>query len=185
MADERLHLRLAEVAAALAGEPAAEALHPRHAQPLAPGVQDHALALQDVQAVLAQHRRDLVLLVAVVVVVAEHGDDRHGQLGELVGDDVRLLDGAVPGQVTGEQEHVGVAPEVFQRGAQAPAGVLAQMDVPDGGDPDHCSVSRSIGSSTSTTRTSLCTCRSGASSVTTSVRRSRRSAVITSPRRYT
>ena len=86
-----------------------------------------------------------VLLVAVVVVVAEHRDHRHAEAAELRGDAARLVDRAVPGQVAGEQQHVGALRAVAPARAGTAEHVLVHVDVADGGDPDHEISSTSVG----------------------------------------
>ena len=76
--------------------------------------------------------------VDVPVVVAEHGQDRHADVADRVGDDLRLLGLAVRGQVAGEQDHVDAVLERGEGGVRALAvvGALAVVDVARGGDPD-------------------------------------------------
>ena len=80
VAHEALHLGLAEIAAAGPGEPAAETLGARHSDGLPVDVDHRGFALQDGHAGILEDAADLVGLVAVVVVVSEHGDDRHRQI---------------------------------------------------------------------------------------------------------
>jgi hypothetical protein len=57
-----------------------------------------------------QQPGDVVLAVALVIVVAEYGDHGYAEVAELGGDDFGLLDGAVLGQVAGQQQASALAP---------------------------------------------------------------------------
>jgi hypothetical protein len=154
VADERLHLALAEVARAGTGEPAAEALGPGHADGRAVDVDHRGLALQHADAGGLEPLAEGVRLAGVVVVVAEHGD--HGQVERADGpaDEVGLVRLAAAAEVAGEQEEVGVPLGAGDAPGEGLDVVGAEVDVPDGGDPDHVMRSvvwRSVGSATSTT----------------------------------
>ena len=70
---------------------------------------------------LPRGRPDVVGHVALVVVVAEHGDDRAAlERGQLAGEDLCLLARADPGEVAGQQQHVGLVAEALAAGP-APA----------------------------------------------------------------
>ena len=87
--------------------------------------------------------RDLVGLVGVVVVIAEHGHHRYVDVNQLVGQGFGLLPSAHPGQVTGQQQEVGSLPEMLEVGAQRPGGVRCEVDVSGSGDVNHRSVAPS------------------------------------------
>src|SRR5215218_1241317 len=183
--DERLHLGLAEVAGAGPGEAAAEPLGPGDPDPAATDLDDHRVALQDLDAGVLQDLGDRVLLVGVVVVVAEHGHGRHPDAGQLLGQDLGLLGPAPVGQVAGQQEHVGVVGQPGQAGGQPAGRVQADMDVADGRDPDHGRVSTNGSAASSPTEVRLRTSRPGRALATTSPTAAWRSGVATVPVRIT
>ncbi len=98
---ESLHLRLAEVAAAGPGEPAAEPLHPGHPESGAVEVEDRAVALEHGDPGATDDVGDLGWPVGLVVVVAEDGDHGHREVADLLGHDLGLLDRAQSGEVPG------------------------------------------------------------------------------------
>ena len=69
-----------------------------------------------------------------VVVVAQDGHHRHLHQRELVGEHVRLFGGAVVGEVPAQQQHVGRLGRLGEEGAQAPRGILGDVEVADGGE---------------------------------------------------
>ena len=77
MFDECLHLSLAEVAPARAGEPTSEALDPGYSDARVVHLDHRGGALQDPHVGLLQCGDDLVLAVGVVVVIAEYRDHRY------------------------------------------------------------------------------------------------------------
>src|SRR5581483_936952 len=79
----------------------------------------------------------LVGPVAVVVVVAEDGDDGDADAVQLVGQRPGLVRRSDPGEVPGQEQHVGPLGKVLEVGPQGPRGVRAEVDVPHGGDVDH------------------------------------------------
>jgi hypothetical protein len=105
-AHERLHLRLAERGRAPAGEPAAESLDPGHAQPSAVTVHDRAGALQHGDPGVGQDPDHAVRLVAVVVVVSQHGQYRYRQVAELARHALGLGGRTVAGEVAREEQDV-------------------------------------------------------------------------------
>src|SRR5581483_8627878 len=178
--DELLHLRLAELRRAPAGEPAAEPLAAGHAEPAAGQVQLDPGALEHVDAGQPQHPGDVRLLVALVVMVAQHRDDGHADVAELLGDDLGLRHRAVLGEIAGQQQRVGLLAEAVQMRPDGTADVRTEVHIAHGGYPDH-------GVRTSVSITSLRNAISGASSVRTSAATAatsaRRCSPATSPRR--
>src|SRR5690606_21007655 len=186
VADEVLDLPLAELARALPGEAAAEALAAHDAEPGAVALDHDRFVHQHRDPGVAQHRGDLPLHIGVVVVVAEHGDDRDGQAAELVRHDPALLEGAVPGEVACEEEDVRALLDAREAGAVPPPRVGTEVHITDSRDPDRAhnsSSSSGCAVRTLTTSHSLCTVVPGAASWATSVRYLRRSAEPTLPRR--
>jgi hypothetical protein len=90
---EVLHLRFAEHAGAFAGESTAETLDTRHTEDLSVDVERDRVTLQHGGPPRSQHLGDIGIGVAVVVVIAEHRHHRDTQVGELVGNDLRLVPG--------------------------------------------------------------------------------------------
>src|SRR3989454_11218124 len=76
VADESLHLGLAEIAAVRPPKTAAEALGTGDANPNAVDVDGRRLTFKDPDARVLEDATDLSLAVGVVVVVAEHRYDR-------------------------------------------------------------------------------------------------------------
>src|SRR4051812_27939400 len=66
------------------------------------------VAVQHLDAAGAQDLLDLVLLTGLKIVVAEHTDNWHAHAGQLPGQDLSLLNGAIVTQVAAEQQHVGL-----------------------------------------------------------------------------
>jgi hypothetical protein len=141
--DERLHLGLAEGAAAGAGEASSEALDPGHAD--AGGVHLHhrRFPFQHLDADVLQLAADLVATVGVVIVVAQDGDGGDPQVPHLLDQHGPLVGVAVGGQVAGQQEQVGPVGHGFEVRTEAAGGVRAHVDVAHRGHPNHgmlCSV---------------------------------------------
>src|SRR2546422_8183414 len=66
-----------------------------------------SLAVQQVDSGVDEQTLDLVRLVRFVVVVAEHGDDRHGlERRQLLDEHSRFLGESIVGQITAKDEHV-------------------------------------------------------------------------------
>src|SRR5437016_5781020 len=118
--------------------------------------------------------------IALVVVVAEHRDDRHADVAQLAHEGAGLRDRADAREVTAHEEHVGFVAQLLVMRRQLPRGVLADVDVGDRGDPYHrCSTSP-----VSCIRgmvTSLCSSWAGSISLTIVEIASRRSSVATEP----
>src|SRR5262249_17832888 len=176
-----------------AGEAAAEALRAGDAQALPEAVDDDAATFEHRDAGVLEDLGDLVLGVRVVVVVTEYRDHGYGQPAELRRHAARLVTGAVPGQVTGEQQHVGLVPDGLECRAEPAQHVPVEVDVTDRGDPHTArraagdvvshSSSTSSGSCTRVTPMSQCTVRSGNFSATTRSITALRSWLSTSPDR--
>jgi hypothetical protein len=135
--DKRLHLRLAELRPRRSREPAAESLASGDADLGAPDGQDQVLAFENGDARALEHGAHLVLPVRVVVVIAQDRYGRHRQIPQLAGEHLRLRRIAVLREVTGDEQDVGVAIDPFQARPERARGVLSEMDVAGGGDPDH------------------------------------------------
>src|SRR5690606_23408060 len=125
---------------------------------------------------------DAVDVVGVVVVVAQHRDDRHRGALEQAGQAAGLAGGAVAGEVAGHQQHGGAVGQGGDVACEALVGLLADVDVADGGDADHGSRSGGAGgASTSTTSRSFRTWRSGACCAATRAAAPRSSSEPTRP----
>src|SRR5690606_7307329 len=146
-AREVLHLRLAEVAGGPSGEAQPEPLGARDPEAALRQVQHHALTLEHDQAGAAKELGNLLGTIAVVVVVAQDSHHRDGEATVLIRHDLRLVDRAVPGEVTGEQQHARVLVDILQPGSVTTHEVRPEMHVSDGGDADHRSTSDDRGGS--------------------------------------
>ncbi|GAA1589849.1 hypothetical protein GCM10009764_10740 [Nocardia ninae] len=71
-----------------------------------------------------------------MVVIAEHRDDRHRQVGELGAEQVGFGEAAALGQIACQQQHIGVLGDPQQVRSKAPGHGGTQVRVRDGGDPD-------------------------------------------------
>jgi hypothetical protein len=100
---ECLHLRLAELGRPEAREAAAEALAATDSEPPPWQVKHDAAAFKHRDARRDQQAGYLVFLIALIVVIAQHPYYRDAQVRELRRDDLRLVQGAVLGEVTGQQ----------------------------------------------------------------------------------
>ena len=79
---------------------------------------------------------DLVALVAVQIVIAEHGDRRQRHVAELVDHHADLVDRSATGEISRQQQEVGLHRRGGERGPDDTAHIGADMDVADGGDGD-------------------------------------------------
>ena len=102
VADEALHLQLTELAGVGSREPAAETLDPGDADRVPAGGDDRRVPLEHLDAGGLEALGDSLGLAGVVIVVAEHGDDRHVDDGELVEQTVDLRVVADLRQVAGD-----------------------------------------------------------------------------------
>src|SRR5690606_2461279 len=183
--DERLHLELAELRAAGAGEAAAEAFHAGDADAAARELEHDVLTLEHRHADALEVRADRVLRVLVVVVIAEHGDGRHADVRDLLRHQPAFLARAVLRQVARDQQHVRVLLDRGEAAAQLAAHVEPDVHVADRGDADYPTVSGVPGSvyfaihSSSTSSTS-----GGSTSRATSHAARLRSSDDTSPIRW-
>ena len=133
LVDELLDDLLAPRAELPAPEAAAEAFHAGEADAL-----DlvHA-AVEHRHAGVREDLHDLVLVAGLEVVIAEDADGRDAQRrGDLLGQDLRLLDRAVVGEVAAHQEHVGLTGRRFEQRVHASQPRLFDVDVGDRGDPE-------------------------------------------------
>lgn len=137
VADERLHLPLAELGPRTAREPASEPLHAGHADGARGRVDHHGVALQDDRSDVPQDRRDLRLSIQMVVVVAEHRHHLNAEPLQLARQRPGLLGIAGLRQVPGDQQHVGAIGNGRELLAERRGRVWAHVHVPDGGHPDH------------------------------------------------
>jgi hypothetical protein len=106
VADEPLHLGLAERGGARADEPARVSLAAGDAEPATVYLDRRRGALEHGHAGVAQPALQGPCAVGLEVVVAEHGDDGHRHALQLRGQHIRLLDLAALREVPGEQQHV-------------------------------------------------------------------------------
>ena len=74
----------------------------------------------------------------MVVVVAEHREDRHVEIPAGHGDHLGLLRLSARGQVAGQEDDVGFAIEVRERALDAIGAHVGRMDVGGCSDPYHC-----------------------------------------------
>ncbi len=79
---------------------------------------------------------DLVALVAVQIVVAEHGDRRQRHVAELVDHHADLVDRPAPCEIPGQQQEVGLHRRGGEGRPDDTAHIGADVDVADGGDGD-------------------------------------------------
>src|SRR5690606_25667978 len=107
------------------------------------------------------------------------------QAPELAGHALRLLSRPVPGQVAGNQQHVGALTEAVEGGPEPAEHVPVHVHISHRGDPDHVIASGSPGGPAATTAISLCTNRCGNSSATRRPISARRSSLSTEPRSTT
>jgi hypothetical protein len=133
--DERLHLRLAEVASRRAGEAAAESLHTGYAKALISRAQNEARSFEYNCAHRGQLVLDGLLLVLVVVVIAENCDHRDLDLLQLRGKNLRLGKSTDSRQVSGEEQNISAL--VCLGKTDATDAVLADMNVAHSRNPDH------------------------------------------------
>jgi hypothetical protein len=151
VADERLHLRFAEVAAVGAPKAAAESLRAGDTDPNPIDIDDRRLTFEDPHARVLEDPPDLVLTPGVVVMVAEHGDHRNPHPAQLVGKDLDFLRSTASRQVTGEEEEVGAVVKMLEAGAEDFLRTVAVVEIANGGDADHDTGSSLSGSAAETT----------------------------------
>ena len=96
-----------------------------------------ALALEEPDARACEHLLERVRLLRMVVVVAEHGEDRHLEPSAGRSDHLRLLRLAARRQVAGEQDDVRLSLELRERTLDALAARVGSVDVGCGGNADH------------------------------------------------
>jgi hypothetical protein len=97
---------------------AAESLGAGDANAGAIDIDGRGLAFEDPHARVLEDPPDLVLMVGVVVMVAEHGHDRDLHATQLVGKDLDLLRSTASREVTGEQQDVGAVVKMLEAGAE-------------------------------------------------------------------
>ena len=125
LVDERLDRVLA---------PRAERPRPKaSAEPLDPGEADpldlDGVAVQHLDAALAEDPGHLVLLAGLEVVIAEDRHDRHADAAQLADQDVGLLGQAVVAQVAAEDQDVGMLGDGGEDRLQRALRVLRAVDV--------------------------------------------------------
>src|SRR5690606_17408843 len=129
---ERLERGLTKPADRVPTEPAAEALDPHESDV----IDDRVLAVQDVDAAVAEHDSEFVDPPRLVIVVAEDSDDRDLDAGHLLDEDLKLLGSTLIGEIATENEDVrflvGASEEIEDLAPRSPAGV----EITDGGDLD-------------------------------------------------
>lgn len=135
---EFAHQPFPEHAGAPAGEAAAPTFHTGDTEGRLAEDDRRRRALEHCDAVIGQAFRDVVGMVAVVVVIAEDGDDGHTDVGELVGHRRSLVEGADPSEIACEQQDVGTIGQRVQLRSQRAARVGAEVYVTDCRDPHQC-----------------------------------------------
>src|SRR5919204_2094072 len=180
LANEILHLRLAEVRGAGSREAAAEALDARDPHPAPVALEDRRLSLEDVDASVLEHLANGVAAIGVVVVVPEHRHDGYGRIGQFLREHLSLLWPAQLGEVAGEEEHVRAFLQVNEGWSEGPLGIRTEVQVGAGRHPDHERSSWSASASVVTV-VSLWTSASGNTSCTIWDTARRRSSVGTLP----
>ena len=133
---EALHLAFSEIRCGRAVEATSEADGTGDSDAHSCHVDDDAGPVEHRDPTSLEDRADLVALVAVQIVVAEHGDRRQRYMAELVDDHPDLVDRPATREIPGQQEQVGL---YRRRGEGRPddtAHVGADVDVADGGDGD-------------------------------------------------
>src|SRR5262249_15339872 len=91
---------------------------------------------EEVNARLAQRLAHRLGLAALVIVVAEHGDDRDAQATQLIGEGFRLLALAEVGQVAGKGEDVGALADLGGEVAVFRPRIAGDVEVADRRDPE-------------------------------------------------
>ena len=129
--------RLAEVRQRRAGKAADEALRPDDAELQPVDLAARGLALEKPDSRPAEHLSELVGAARMVVVVAEHGEDRHVELPARSGDHLGLLRLAARREIAGEQDDVGLAAEIRERALDALGAHVRGVDVGCGRNPHH------------------------------------------------
>ncbi len=76
-------------------------------------------------------------LIGVVIVVAEHGDDRDPGPGQLGDEDLGLGRFPGAGEIAGQEENVGLVLQPGQERRERPSGLGPSVHIGDGGDTDH------------------------------------------------
>ena len=84
-----------------------------------------------------EHRGDLLPITFVMIVVSQHSDHRDTDLGQFAGEYVRLVKATTVGQVTGEQQNIGLFVNKRQVGTQQAARPWCHVQIPDSGYPHH------------------------------------------------
>ena len=135
---------------------------PKPLTPATPTVRPPAATTVDVPSSTAtpaavEQLGDPLGLAGVVIVVAEHCDDRDIDDGELAEQAVDLGVAADLGQVAGDEERVRPFSDPAQRRGEAPAGVGADVNIADRRDADAHSGSGSSGPANRLTRRSSTT----------------------------
>ena len=141
---EDLDRRLSPGAQRPAAEAAAESLHAREANPL-----DLArLAIEHDPTSPGEDLPDLVLLVRLVIVIPQDGDDRRlHPLRDFLHQRRRLFDKTVVGQVAAEKQHVGLLGNLGEERLERPRRGLCAMQVADRRNPHNVDFTRIGGDS--------------------------------------
>ena len=92
-----------------------------------------------------QHQSHLPAPESAAVVIAEDRDFRHAEIGQQIGGEAHFRDLATFGEVTGDDEQVGLALEVPERGYQVAWNFIVNVQVSDGGNPYGSARDRCIG----------------------------------------
>src|SRR5438552_11098834 len=147
VSDERLHLRLAEIAGMGSPKATPETLGARDPDPGAVDVQRYRLTFQYRHANAFEDPPDFLFAVGVVVVVAKHGNHRNWQAAQVVGQNPDLFRSTAARQLAGQQAGSGPGGEVQQARTAVVLGACAVVKIADGRDPYHAtgaSPSRSV-----------------------------------------
>jgi hypothetical protein len=89
-------------------KPPPKPLRPRDAEAAAVDLDDGRVAFEHGDPARTQHVEHLGNTPRVVVVVAQHDDDRHADIRDLGAEDAHLLGRAATREITGDEQHVGL-----------------------------------------------------------------------------
>ena len=135
--DESFHLRLAEGAAAGAGEAAAEAFRAGDAERHAVDLKGRAFAFEHHRAGALHLVAHAVGVITMVIMITKHDDDRNLYDADLFGKHARLIALAMRRQVAANQQHVRRLVHMAPVVAQPPARIRREMNVGNRRDSNH------------------------------------------------
>ncbi|GAJ85077.1 hypothetical protein NBRGN_082_00340 [Nocardia brasiliensis NBRC 14402] len=122
-------------AAGVVGEATAAAHDARDAEPEIVQLEGDRGSVEHMHAGRGEPGGDAIAEPPVVIVVAEHRDDRHGQVGDFGAEQVGLGERAAVGEIAREQQHVRLLGQAAERRTKTSGYGGAQMGVRDGRDP--------------------------------------------------